>query len=236
MLVTVLFLCIEGVSKTYLAEILDDSNSLRGEPTTLLKQYYTYFAQALIIVLTGTSYFGVVGGFGRSIGPLIGGYLSHPDQTFPRIFSADSILARFPFSLPCLFIFTYSLIIIALTYAYLPETITFKSKAGFLTVPQAEPDEGSSNSINKSNKEAMLASSSMEKGVAGGAGAKNRVCSNLEEEEEETNLRSSVGSLLKDPAILTVVIIYGLVSLIQVSALLGFITLLTKCFYAGFVC
>ena len=160
----------------------------------------------------------MVGGFGRSIGPLIGGYLSHPDQTFPRIFSADSILARFPFALPCLFIFTYSLIIIALTYAYLPETISVKSKAGFLTVPQVDPNEASSslsNTNQKTNKEAVHASSLIENG---GAGAKNRVSSSLE--DDETNFRSSVGSLLKDPAIITVVVSYGLVSLIQVTYIL----------------
>ena len=160
----------------------------------------------------------MVGGFGRSIGPLIGGYLSHPDQTFPRVFSADSILARFPFALPCLFIFTYSLIIIALTYAYLPETISVKSKAGFLTVPQVDPNEASSslsNTNQKTNKEAVHASSLIENG---GAGAKNRVSSSLE--DDETNFRSSVGSLLKDPAIITVVVSYGLVSLIQVTNIL----------------
>ena len=161
----------------------------------------------------------MVGGFGRSIGPLIGGYLSHPDQTLPFIFSSDSILAKFPFSLPCLFIFTYSLIIVTLTYVYLPETLSLKSRAGFLTVPQADPNEvSSSSSSNRCNKEALPASSFMENGGPGGVGVKGRVYSSLE--DEETNSRSSVGSLLKDSAIITVVASYGLVSLIQVASAL----------------
>ena len=85
-------------------------------------------------------------------------------------------------------------------------------------MPQVDPNEASSslsNTNQKTNKEAVHASSLIENG---GAGAKNRVSSSLE--DDETNFRSSVGSLLKDPAIITVVVSYGLVSLIQVTNIL----------------
>ena len=65
-----------GVSKTYMAEITDDSNNAKG-----------------------MSLYGVIGGFGRTVGPVIGGFLIEPAINYPATFSG-TIFETYPFALP----------------------------------------------------------------------------------------------------------------------------------------
>lgn len=88
-----------AISKSYLAEILDDTNSIRG-----------------------TSYYGVVGGIGRTLGPVIGGYLAEPSKLFPDLFPPESFVGSHPFVLPCLFVLSYALLVLVLAYFVLPES------------------------------------------------------------------------------------------------------------------
>jgi hypothetical protein len=89
-----------GVAKTYLAEISDDSNAAKG-----------------------MALFGVIGGFGRSIGPIIGGFLSSPAQAYPKVFRG-TIFEKFPFALPCLVISFNCFCVLAISYFSLSETLS----------------------------------------------------------------------------------------------------------------
>lgn len=86
-----------GVSKTYMGEILDESNTAGG-----------------------MALYGVIGGVGRTIGPIIGGYLSMPADQYP-IFR-HTVFEKYPFSLPSLIIAINCVIIFVVALFYLPET------------------------------------------------------------------------------------------------------------------
>jgi MFS family permease len=90
-----------GVSKTYIAEILDDTNAAKG-----------------------MALFGVVGGVGRFIGPLIGGYLSSPADQY-KIFR-HTVFDSYPFSLPSLVVAFNCLAILIFAYYELQETLRSK--------------------------------------------------------------------------------------------------------------
>jgi MFS family permease len=66
--------------------------------------------------------FGVIGGIGRTIGPIIGGFLSTPAELYPRTFK-NTIFERFPFALPSLIISANCLVILLVSYLYLDETL-----------------------------------------------------------------------------------------------------------------
>jgi MFS family permease len=89
-----------GVGKTYLGEILDDTNSLRG-----------------------TSYYVMMSGFGRTLGPIFGGYLSEPSKSYPSYFRKGEFFDIFPFALPCFALLSYTTVVIVLAYLFLPETL-----------------------------------------------------------------------------------------------------------------
>ena len=94
-----------GVSKTYIAEILDETNSH-----------------------VGMSVFGVVGGIGRTIGPVIGGFLSTPADHY-KIFKG-TIFETFPFALPSLTVALSCLIVFSMAYMELQETLKYRVKKG----------------------------------------------------------------------------------------------------------
>lgn len=87
-----------GVAKTYLSEISDDTNSAK--------------AMAL---------FGVIGGFGRALGPIIGGFLSSPAEKY-SIFQ-DTIFETYPFALPSLIICFNCFMVAILAFFNLEETL-----------------------------------------------------------------------------------------------------------------
>eukprot|EP00467_Chlorarachnion_reptans_P001800 CAMPEP_0114490862 /NCGR_PEP_ID=MMETSP0109-20121206/2679_1 /TAXON_ID=29199 /ORGANISM="Chlorarachnion reptans, Strain CCCM449" /LENGTH=523 /DNA_ID=CAMNT_0001667529 /DNA_START=388 /DNA_END=1959 /DNA_ORIENTATION=+ len=68
-----------GIIKSFLAEITDGSNRVRG--FSLLSLGW---------------------GVGAAIGPLLGGLLAHPTESLPSIFGGSHFLERYPFLLPCL--------------------------------------------------------------------------------------------------------------------------------------
>ena len=87
-----------GVAKTYIGEILDDSNTARG-----------------------MALFGVIGGLGRFIGPLIGGYLAFPVDSNSSF--KGTIFDSFPISLPAAIISVDSLVVLIFAYFGLSETL-----------------------------------------------------------------------------------------------------------------
>lgn len=94
-----------GVAKTYLAEICDDTNSAKG-----------------------MALFGVIGGLGRSIGPIIGGFLSSPAKVYPKTFEG-TVFETFPFALPSLVIAVNCLFVFIVSYFTLSETLPLAMKA-----------------------------------------------------------------------------------------------------------
>ena len=88
-----------GVSKTYVAEILDDTNNARG-----------------------MALYGTIGGVGRMIGPILGGYLLFPQRLMPSIF-AGTIFETYPFSLPVTVVSFSCFVVSILSCFHLPETL-----------------------------------------------------------------------------------------------------------------
>eukprot|EP01125_Pyxidicula_operculata_P014262 TRINITY_DN4749_c0_g1_i1.p1 TRINITY_DN4749_c0_g1~~TRINITY_DN4749_c0_g1_i1.p1 ORF type:complete len:483 (+),score=98.83 TRINITY_DN4749_c0_g1_i1:39-1487(+) len=89
-----------GVCRTYLEEILDDSNRARG-----------------------FSFNGMSWGVGIALGPLIGGLLSNPHDKVPHIFPEGTLFYHYPYLLPCLATSIVSLIGFVLGLVYLDETL-----------------------------------------------------------------------------------------------------------------
>ncbi|XP_051146432.1 protein ZINC INDUCED FACILITATOR 1-like isoform X1 [Andrographis paniculata] len=61
-------------------------------------------------------------GTGLIIGPALGGFLAQPADKFPGIFASDSIFARFPYFLPCLFPSVFAAIVTLVCF-WIPETL-----------------------------------------------------------------------------------------------------------------
>ncbi|KAD4586480.1 hypothetical protein E3N88_24081 [Mikania micrantha] len=66
-------------------------------------------------------------GIGLIIGPALGGFLAQPAEKFPSLVSSDSLLGRFPYSLPCLCISIFALFV-TIGSIWLPETLHFHKK------------------------------------------------------------------------------------------------------------
>lgn len=94
-----------GVCKTYLSEILDDRHSAEG-----------------------MAMFGVIGGVGRILGPIIGGYLSMPAESYPKIFKG-TIFETFPFALPSVVVAFNCFFVMIFAYCELEETIAVKKNS-----------------------------------------------------------------------------------------------------------
>lgn len=107
-----------GVSKTYMGEILDDSNIARG-----------------------MAIFGVFGGVGRTVGALLGGFLSSPAKSLPHVFGG-TIFETFPYSLPSLVVCVFCVAIITLGYFELPETLVFRKGGVFNSSSSSSSNNG----------------------------------------------------------------------------------------------
>eukprot|EP01104_Vermistella_antarctica_P017183 TRINITY_DN6048_c0_g1_i1.p1 TRINITY_DN6048_c0_g1~~TRINITY_DN6048_c0_g1_i1.p1 ORF type:complete len:632 (+),score=102.18 TRINITY_DN6048_c0_g1_i1:238-2133(+) len=94
-----------GVIKTYLGEITDSTNKARS-----------------------FSAIGFAAGFGRLIGPLIGGLLYKPIDTFPGLIHKGSLFDTHPHLLPCLVGNLFSITGITLGFFFLKETLVLKTK------------------------------------------------------------------------------------------------------------
>jgi len=88
-----------GVIKSMLAELTDDSNMARG-----------------------FSLIPVIWALGGTLGPLIGGVLSRPQDRWPNVFS-HPFWAEYPYFLPCVGTATYTLLSFILTVLFLKETV-----------------------------------------------------------------------------------------------------------------
>lgn len=88
-----------GISKTALAELTDDSNAPRA-----------------------FSLIGVATGFGRLIGPAIGGLLSEPASKYPALFD-NAFWRAYPYLLPCIINAAMSAATLIIAAATLPETL-----------------------------------------------------------------------------------------------------------------
>jgi hypothetical protein len=86
-----------GVAKTSMSEVCSDRHTARA------------FA-----------YIGLANGFGRILGPAIGGLLAEPVRKYGW---KSELLERFPFALPCLIAAMMTLITLVLAYAVLKETL-----------------------------------------------------------------------------------------------------------------
>ncbi|KAH9963061.1 major facilitator superfamily domain-containing protein [Russula compacta] len=93
-----------GVIKSMLAELTDESNMARG-----------------------FSLIPVIWALGGTLGPLIGGVLSRPQDHWPNLFS-HPFWADFPYFLPCVGTATYTLLSFILTAMFLKETVDSGSK------------------------------------------------------------------------------------------------------------
>ncbi|PPQ80156.1 hypothetical protein CVT25_001449 [Psilocybe cyanescens] len=89
-----------GVMKSVMGELTDSTN--RAEGFALMP---------------------VVWGFGATMGPLLGGSLSHPHERFPKYF-AGSFWREYPYFLPCLVASSYVLFASTITLFWFKETIT----------------------------------------------------------------------------------------------------------------
>ena len=87
-----------GVSKTYVAEILDDSNMAKG-----------------------MALYGTIGGVGRTLGPILGGYLMFPARSATWL--QDTVFDEYPFALPATTVSAMCLVTSLLSLKYLPETL-----------------------------------------------------------------------------------------------------------------
>ncbi|CAM9676943.1 unnamed protein product [Ectocarpus sp. 6 AP-2014] len=73
-------------------------------------------------VVSGMNYIAGSKGVGLVMGTAIGGLLAQPASTYPAVFSATGVFARYPFLLPNLVGAGFALVMLALVVVFLPET------------------------------------------------------------------------------------------------------------------
>ncbi|CAN0181451.1 unnamed protein product, partial [Ectocarpus fasciculatus] len=88
-----------GIAKTYMGEISNNKNSAKG-----------------------MAIFGTVGGLGRTIGPVVGGFLSEPADHYP--FFRGGVFDAYPFALPSVVIVCLCSIALITAYTELAETLS----------------------------------------------------------------------------------------------------------------
>ncbi|KXN88656.1 hypothetical protein AN958_06924 [Leucoagaricus sp. SymC.cos] len=91
-----------GVIKSMMAELTDSTN---------ISQAYAYMP--------------IAWSTGGTLGPIIGGSLSHPVERFPSLFGHNDFLKRYPYFLPCAVPATYTLCAWLTTYIFLKETVKY---------------------------------------------------------------------------------------------------------------
>ncbi|KAL0948630.1 hypothetical protein HGRIS_010437 [Hohenbuehelia grisea] len=89
-----------GVIKSMMVELTD---------TTNISQAYAYFP--------------IAWSTGSTLGPMIGGSLSHPAERFPELFGASEFLKRQPYFLACAVPATFAVIAWIVTFFFLKETV-----------------------------------------------------------------------------------------------------------------
>lgn len=94
-----------GITKTYLSEIVDDTNRARG-----------------FSVLAFTW------GVGCIVAPALGGFLSSPAVKYPSVFDTSSLFGKYPYMLPSLAVSSVSLLGFIYGWFFLPETEPFLAR------------------------------------------------------------------------------------------------------------
>ncbi|EKM78054.1 hypothetical protein AGABI1DRAFT_114886 [Agaricus bisporus var. burnettii JB137-S8] len=89
-----------GVIKSMMAELTDSTN---------IAQAYAYMP--------------IAWSTGGTLGPIIGGSLSHPAERFPSLFGNSEFLKKYPYFLPCAVPATYTVCAWLITYIFLKETV-----------------------------------------------------------------------------------------------------------------
>ncbi|CAM9212872.1 unnamed protein product [Ectocarpus sp. 12 AP-2014] len=94
-------------------------------------------------VVSGMNYIAGSKGVGLVMGTAVGGLLAQPASTYPAVFSASGVFARYPFLLPNLVGAGFALVMLALVVVFLPETRT-SNKAHAQAAPRREASPASS--------------------------------------------------------------------------------------------
>ncbi|BGP47414.1 hypothetical protein JCM10450v2_003266 [Rhodotorula kratochvilovae] len=106
-----------AVIKSVLGEITDESNQGRA-----------------------FSFLPLAWSLGSVIGPLLGGYLSHPADHFPRLFGHSTFLRENPYALPCLIGALFPLLGAIVGFLFLEETLS-PSRVAADAAAQADEEE-----------------------------------------------------------------------------------------------
>nr|GAT52890.1 major facilitator superfamily multidrug-resistance DHA1 sub-family [Mycena chlorophos] len=107
-----------GVIKSMIAEITDATN---------IAQAYAFMP--------------IAWSTGSVLGPIIGGFLSHPVERFPSLFGHNAFLHKYPYFLPCAIPATYSILAWAVTLLFLRETARGPSVVRIPSVFERRADE-----------------------------------------------------------------------------------------------
>lgn len=112
-----------GLSKTFWGLVLSRSlNGALNGNIGVMKSMVAEVTDASNIALA-YSYTPISWSAGCTIGPMIGGSLSHPAKQLPRLFGSSEFLKEYPYFLPCAIPATFSLIAWFVAYFFLQETL-----------------------------------------------------------------------------------------------------------------
>ncbi|KAG6849264.1 hypothetical protein H0H93_009920 [Arthromyces matolae] len=75
---------------------------------------------------------------GATLGPVVGGYLSHPAERFPSLFGECGFLRTYPYFLPCAFPAFFSVIAWIAVFKFLEETV--QSPVNFYDLLKSSPE------------------------------------------------------------------------------------------------
>jgi ABC-type branched-subunit amino acid transport system permease subunit len=77
--------------------------------------------------------FGVIGGVGRTVGPIIGAFFAEPAKTMPRVFR-NTVFETYPFALPSVVLAVNCAVVMGMAYVMLQETLVFPDAIGCMTL------------------------------------------------------------------------------------------------------
>ncbi|KAF9468193.1 member of major facilitator superfamily multidrug-resistance, DHA1 sub-family [Collybia nuda] len=116
-----------GVIKSMMAEMTDSTN---------IAQVYAYMP--------------IAWSTGGTLGPIIGGSLSRPAETFPNVFGNNEFLKKYPYFLPCAVPATFTAVAWLITYLFLKETVESPMPVSkFLGFKKVKADEDLKNATSE---------------------------------------------------------------------------------------
>ncbi|KAL1660901.1 major facilitator superfamily domain-containing protein [Schizophyllum commune] len=141
-----------GLSKTFLGLVLSRglNGALNGNIGVIKSMMAEMTDETNIAV--AYAYMPIAWSTGGTLGPIIGGALSHPAEQFPSIFGRFQLLKEYPYFLPCAVPATFSAIAWFVVYFHLKETskatqtwgeylgLTRKSKGTLIDAPKPIDD------------------------------------------------------------------------------------------------